>query len=618
MGIRAGRAFALVVVIGALGVGAAPASADTIAVTTSTDEFADPGPGAGCSLREAVQTANTDANFGGCTQTSSSSGPDTIDLPPGTFTLTGAALENANNSGDIDVNNVGLVDEGGDLTIQGAGDGTDSGADTIVDAADLDRAFDVQNAISSLDFTVQDLRIRNGNATDGSSGTATTDDDGGAILMRDNDGAVTVQRATIENSDAVRWGGALSFHLAATGSGAPLEVIDSELVGNTAASGGAIWTGNGGFSGSGDDVSIGGATRILRSTFTQNVASRRGGAIYLVGPPDGSSTSGLSVLNSTIHDNDSGTGGVASGGGAIAIGAGESRLYVHFTTITDNTSALAGTAGGIQADNTTTAQRVYLRGSILAGNLAAGTDVNCLRLTSPTAFGPADSEYNVESADTCGLVEPVAGTDNKNESAALVSALGDSGGETRTRVPVAGSPVLDFVPSAACIDFNGPTTVPVTSDQRGLPRPAAPPYACDAGAVEAVATAVADATTVSQGSGANAIDVLANDTGDAAAKRVMTAGDAPYGTVAVTLNGAGVTYTPDAGYCGPDSFIYTNPSGSTATVTVTVTTCAATTPPPTGSPFDLKAAIRKCKRKYPKGQKRKRCIKKAKKKAQAS
>jgi hypothetical protein len=42
------------------------------------------------------------------------------------------------------------------------------------------------------------------------------------------------------------------------------------------------------------------------------------------------------------------------------------------------------------------------------------------------------------------------------------------------------------------------------------------------------------------------------------------------------------------------------------------------TPTPTAAPapgFDLKAAIRKCKKKFPKGPKRKRCIKKAKRKA---
>jgi hypothetical protein len=45
-------------------------------------------------------------------------------------------------------------------------------------------------------------------------------------------------------------------------------------------------------------------------------------------------------------------------------------------------------------------------------------------------------------------------------------------------------------------------------------------------------------------------------------------------------------------------------------------TTGGTTQPPTTSTFNLKAAIRKCKRKFPKGPKRKKCIKRAKRRAQ--
>jgi hypothetical protein len=40
-----------------------------------------------------------------------------------------------------------------------------------------------------------------------------------------------------------------------------------------------------------------------------------------------------------------------------------------------------------------------------------------------------------------------------------------------------------------------------------------------------------------------------------------------------------------------------------------------TTPPAAQSTFNLKAAIKKCKKKFPKGPKRKKCIKKARAKA---
>ena len=51
----------------------------------------------------------------------------------------------------------------------------------------------------------------------------------------------------------------------------------------------------------------------------------------------------------------------------------------------------------------------------------------------------------------------------------------------------------------------------------------------------------------------------------------------------------------------------------TANFTGPTTTPAA----PVTVPFDLAAAIKKCKKKYPKGKKRKKCIRKAKAQAQA-
>jgi hypothetical protein len=89
--------------------------------------------------------------------------------------------------------------------------------------------------------------------------------------------------------------------------------------------------------------------------------------------------------------------------------------------------------------------------------------------------------------------------------------------------------------------------------------------------------AVADAATVNEDSGANAIDVLANDTdADSGTKSVASVTQPANGTVAITGGGTGVSYTPNADYCNspsgsPDTFTYTlTPGGSTATVSVTV------------------------------------------------
>ena len=84
--------------------------------------------------------------------------------------------------------------------------------------------------------------------------------------------------------------------------------------------------------------------------------------------------------------------------------------------------------------------------------------------------------------------------------------------------------------------------------------------------------AVADTATVAEDSADNAIDVLANDTDvDGGTMLVQSATDPAHGTASVTGGGTGVDYTPDANFCGEDTFDYTLNGGDSATVTVTVT-----------------------------------------------
>jgi CSLREA domain-containing protein len=146
---------------------AQPALAATITVTTTADEF---GTGAGCGLREAIQAANTDAAYGGC---SAGSGSDRIVLPAGTYTLTISGSEDANTSGDLDI----LAD----LEILGAGVAT-----TIVDGNDIDRVFDVDPVETGVTVLMSDLTVRNGDAP----GTVCA----GGIW---NHGALTLIRAAV-------------------------------------------------------------------------------------------------------------------------------------------------------------------------------------------------------------------------------------------------------------------------------------------------------------------------------------------------------------------------------------------------------------------------------------
>ncbi|MBV8857340.1 MAG: tandem-95 repeat protein, partial [Acidobacteria bacterium] len=107
-------------------------------------------------------------------------------------------------------------------------------------------------------------------------------------------------------------------------------------------------------------------------------------------------------------------------------------------------------------------------------------------------------------------------------------------------------------------------------------------------------TAVNDSSTVNEDSGANTINVLANDTDpDGGPKSITSVTQPANGTVAITNSGADLTYTPNANYCNNppgsalDTFTYTlSPGGSTATVTMTVT-CANDAPTVDPATFSL-------------------------------
>src|SRR5262249_57914533 len=121
---------------------ASAASAATIAPDTTSDDFGS--DMAHCSLREAIQSANTDANFGGCTATGSytSGGADTINLAAdttynmGTFTIADYG-EDANAMGDFDIN------AGAGLTIQSLGT---SAHPSTIEASGIDRIFHILSA----------------------------------------------------------------------------------------------------------------------------------------------------------------------------------------------------------------------------------------------------------------------------------------------------------------------------------------------------------------------------------------------------------------------------------------------------------------------------------------
>src|SRR6202451_2361679 len=194
-----------------------------------------------------------------------------------------------------------------------------------------------------------------------------------------------------------------------------------------------------------------GTLNVTNSTFSDNSAPQGfGGAI--------SSQGTLTITNSTF----SGNLALLGFGGAIE---SIETLYVTNSTFSGNQASVSG---GIYNEGT-----ANLKGTILA----ASTGDNC----GGTAV--TDVGHNISDDDACGF----SGT-SVNDSTTLhldPAGLQNNGGPTKTIAIESDSQAFHFIPVADCTDQSSPTPLPLTTDQRGFPRPdPGNPDFCDAGAFE--------------------------------------------------------------------------------------------------------------------------------------
>jgi predicted outer membrane repeat protein len=239
--------------------------------------------------------------------------------------------------------------------------------------------------------------------------------------------------------------------------------------------------------GEGGGISVRGSITLTNSTVTGNSTDLYGGGILLA---QGGT---LTLLNSTVAGNHA----KLSGGGIATAG----RLVLTNSTISGNSADEDG--GGIAGGGPMT-----VNGSTFSGNVAAdqggaifawgglvgssfgGSAPARLTLTGTVVDGDcaADAEaevisngYNIESAgDTCGFDHE---TDQVNvaEEQLNLQPLADNGGPTETQVLGVDSIAIDSIPAEDCVDFDGE---PLTTDQRGEPRPETGGTMCDIGAFE--------------------------------------------------------------------------------------------------------------------------------------
>lgn len=269
----------------------------------------------------------------------------------------------------------------------------------------------------------------------------------GGLSAISNEGNLTLTRTSIvDNVQGV------------SNSGGTLAVMSSLIAGNVCPAIG------GGCQGAGI-AHFAGTLTVSNSLIARNVAGNEAAGIF--------STGTTTLVNTTISDNEA-----ANGAGGLKVAGGSTTLLN--VTIANNradTADRGGFGGGVWRS----AGDLMVRNSIIAGNADVGTIAE-----GNDCFGFITSLEHSLLQDTvdCSVVSmngAITGMDP------LLGPLADHGGPTDTHSLLAGSPAIDAGDPNGCADADGG---PLTSDQRGAPRPfdgdADGVPVCDMGAVEFV------------------------------------------------------------------------------------------------------------------------------------
>jgi CSLREA domain-containing protein len=404
-----------------------------IVVDTTDDELNADGD---CSLREAIQAANTDQAVDGC---SAGSGADTISVPGGVYALALAgAGEDANATGDLDIVS--------DLRLIGAGV-----KGTVLDGKALDRVFHIRGGAA---VQITGMTVTGGRTPDGASGPTGGDDagPGGALA---NDGDLILSQCTFSGNRTGDGGDmtGLSYWGAPPGgdggnggaiyNAGAVQLYDSWVMDNTAGSGGT----GGDADGIGRAGVGGGIYNIGKLTLEGAVVERNRGGMggYLVSPPDtvggpGGDGGGIynagdaAIARSTVADNRAGDGGSAGthgvggtggrGGGIFNTGS----LLLRRSTVSGNAGGTGGSAwtrgaGGDGGGIAGTAGSLWLVNSTVSGNRSGegGTGFG----TGPCAGGNG------------GGIFTSGGVNVENSTLAANHAGGEGGGVFIAERPIA-------------------------------------------------------------------------------------------------------------------------------------------------------------------------------------
>lgn len=499
-----------------------------ITVDTVTDELITDGD---CSLREAIEAANTDTVVDAC---ASGAGDDTIQFDP-------ALISGGPPTISLTLFDTGLdSDEFGPTAFTIDSNLTIVGSNSVGVTLTRNSSFRFRlfRVTSNGDLTLKNLTLDNGaavggrgfNAFDGGAGGGGGAGMGGAIY---NEGNVAIENVTLTNNQATGGIGAFGGD-GGTGNGGG-GVGQDGTSGNNATNpgqgggpnggagnlatptnggngggGGGSGSffadgGDGGFGGGGGGASGagrsggdggfgggGGGNRAAPGTtglggFGGGNSDRSaagggagmGGAIFNRG-------GNVELRNTTVSFNTA-TGGNASG--AVA-GAGhglggaifnlDGVLTLQFCTFTSNTVS-AGTGSAPRADGGAIFNKqlnatatVFLHTSILANTTSGQTD---FYNDGGTITGSQSNIIEANAADSSGAPTGLLIANNGDPK---LASLANNGGSNRTHALLAGSPAVDV--SANGVNGCG---VETSTDQRGVARPLG--AGCDSGAYEGAA-----------------------------------------------------------------------------------------------------------------------------------
>lgn len=323
---------------------------------------------------------------------------------------------------------------------------------------------------------------------------------------------------------------------------------------------------------------IGGSLTVSDSTFTTNDAgSSEGGAVYYQASAVAPSQT-LSIMNSTFSGNKVGVGSVTVGGGAIAIvdGSNAATMSISGSTFAGNTltaGAAAGRGGAIRLESgiLTVATSAFTSntGGATSGNLATG---GAIQVESAAKLVAHNDRFYGNGPRAAVVVESNAnaGTDFSEEWWGCNAAANSTGCDkqltedaTQAAAPTATASstylklVVSGAPATAEVGDTFPVTATLQSTLLGAPVGSANTGAFEGASVGFTATATSTSSAMASGSATGTYTAPSTGGTD---------------TLHVTLDGADITTTiaieEPLAFTSADSATFTVGSSGSAPVTV--------------------------------------------------